>query len=499
MLNQTNPLLRYGLTTDPFPLQASPQTGNLSTATLTLVVSNPNPDPDKNFVALQGLIVSIPVGADGTDLTPDATGIGPVPPAGWNPPAKETSPGLIKYIFHPEKGDSQVKGAGLNFIFNNVEINRQTGTVAIEVMEGSGSCTPPSCPTQQVYITKFPNGWGEVQFWLDPPDVPYQSATTLHWAGPAHATYSIEYALDNQVFNVPADGAPALGSQGQYPAQTDPPLTLDRTTVFTLRVEDTTISNQTYHAQQQLTATVQIPAPQIISFGVSPTGFSGAETQVTLSWQTQNVSELNVAGFSFSGTEAAQGSVQLTRGAQELFEAEGFGVVGYSGPPATARVCFGHAVSSGPVTLNAPPSTSKTTTPWTLVIDDDRPVFDLNVDAACTGADDWITFRIWLELKPGVEVADLGTSGVNASIGDLANATYSASLPETDIYTYGSYYAFTDPHPHDPSYEDVSYPLPVGATWGVKFSDGKKILVWFEGMQGADFQYPTINFVWYEF
>jgi hypothetical protein len=133
------------------------------------------------------------------------------------------------------------------------------------------------------------------------------------------------------------------------------------------------------------------------------------------------------------------------------------------------------------------------------VIDDNRPVFDLNVDAASTGADDWITFRIWLALKPGVEVAALGTSGPNASDDDLNNAPYSASLPETDIYTYASYYQPTDPHPHDPSYEEVSYPLPVGATWGVQFADGSKVLVWFEGMQGQDFQPPYVNFVWFEF
>ena len=53
----TSPILRYALTTDPFPLQASPAEWQpLSTATLTIVASNPTSAP----VTLQGLIVTLP-------------------------------------------------------------------------------------------------------------------------------------------------------------------------------------------------------------------------------------------------------------------------------------------------------------------------------------------------------------------------------------------------------------------------------------------------------
>jgi len=45
----------------------------------------------------------------------------------------------------------------------------------------------------------------------------------------------------------------------------------------------------------------------------------------------------------------------------------------------------------------------------------------------------------------------------------------------------------------------VTYPLAVGSTWGVKFADNSKILVWFEGLQGPDFEYPRVNFVWFRF
>jgi hypothetical protein len=35
------------------------------------------------------------------------------------------------------------------------------------------------------------------------------------------------------------------------------------------------------------------------------------------------------------------------------------------------------------------------------LISDDRAVFDLNVDSRLIPPDDWLTYRIWLDLKPG--------------------------------------------------------------------------------------------------
>ena len=108
----TAPILRYALTTDPFPLQASPQSGNLTTATLTIVASNPTSAP----VTLQGLIVTLPVGDGSTDLTPDAASISPIPPANWTLNDTVPSTGQVKYIFYPAKGHGAVGSEGLNFV-----------------------------------------------------------------------------------------------------------------------------------------------------------------------------------------------------------------------------------------------------------------------------------------------------------------------------------------------------------------------------------------------
>lgn len=287
-------LLRYDLTTDPFPLQASPETGNLNQATLTVVASNPNP---RMPVTLKGLIITLPIGADATDLTVDANDIGPVPPAGWTLHNKEPFTGALKYIFYPDKGESQVKGAGLSFIFNNVELNRQPGIVGIEVMEGSDNCAPPACPTQQLFITKFPNGWGQVQVWTnpDPPLLPPDGSLTLNWAGPDRATYSLQYFTPRDgIVLVPAKGQPPLSNKGQYPPVGDPPLQLDQTTTFYLSVEEN-IDNQKYSAQQQVTATVEVFKPIINRF-TGESLWADNSYGLVLKWDTQNAVTCRVTG-----------------------------------------------------------------------------------------------------------------------------------------------------------------------------------------------------------
>src|SRR5262245_50500645 len=142
MTSAAAPLLRYDLTTDPFPLQAKPATGKLSPATLTIVVSNPNADPDNHSVLLQGLLITIPLGQDGTDLAADSKGINPIPPDGWK---LDSQPSSGTYLFRPLKGTYPVKRAGLTFVFDIIELSPEPGTAAVVVTEGSGNCQPPNC------------------------------------------------------------------------------------------------------------------------------------------------------------------------------------------------------------------------------------------------------------------------------------------------------------------------------------------------------------------
>src|SRR2546421_3725294 len=259
-----NTLLRYALTTAPFPLQASPQSGNANIATLTLVATNAT----GKGVTLQGLIVTLPVGDGAAELTADPKNIGPVPPANWKLAGTQYPKDAVQYTFQPIGDGTVGSQQALTFTFNNVALNRTPGTCEVVVMEGSNNCQPPACPTDTLYLTKFPNGWGTVSFWTvpDPPIVPYDSGPTLYWSGPAGATYTIEfYTPQTGVVNVPAQGQPLLANEGQYPAQGQPTLQLESTTTFYLTVSET-IGKQTYSALQQRTATVEMPPTQIAEF-----------------------------------------------------------------------------------------------------------------------------------------------------------------------------------------------------------------------------------------
>ncbi len=210
----------------------------------------------------------------------------------------QTPSGFVQYFFLPQSGYGTVAaGQSINFIFNNIEVNGTTGMVEIDVTEGSNNCTPGvNCPVQQLFITKFPNGWGQVSFWVDPPNIPYGSNTSLNWDGPSGATYMIQY-YDSQrrvIVNIPRQGQPALSNKGKYPSQDDPPLAPEQTTVFTLNVADE-IEGQQYQAQDQATVTVEEPIPVITQFtGFFQEGNTG--TELILNWNTNHADNCMISG-----------------------------------------------------------------------------------------------------------------------------------------------------------------------------------------------------------
>src|SRR6185295_1703009 len=161
--------LRYALTTDPFPLEASPATGAPETATLKVVGSNPDPsDP----VTIRSVIIAVPVGPDAAQLT-DVNPSAPVAPDGWTLAQTRQGENIVEYVFKPQAGQAQIAGQGLAFVFNDIQTNKQPGVVVIEVTEGSDG------PVTQLVVTKFPNDWGEVFFSADPPIIPFGGTTSL--------------------------------------------------------------------------------------------------------------------------------------------------------------------------------------------------------------------------------------------------------------------------------------------------------------------------------
>ena len=248
-------LLDYSVATAPFPVEAD------ALVTIRVLASNPSPDPSRNPVTIAALEVNVPIGDGGSALTASATGIVPVPPRGWNL-LSNTRPGV--YVFQPP-APVKVGEETLVLELQQVRVNHEPGDVHdFAVTEGSNGCRPPHCPTQRLPLTKFPPGWGKVDFSADPPDVELGQDVTLSWQGPAGATYRIDYVAAGRVVTVPAPGDPPLASSGVYPGADGPPLAPARTTVFTLEVTAVDGADR-YSAQVQRSVTVQV-SPSISSF-----------------------------------------------------------------------------------------------------------------------------------------------------------------------------------------------------------------------------------------
>jgi hypothetical protein len=133
---------------------------------------------------------------------------------------------------------------------------------------------------------------------VSPANIPYQGNTTLFWFGPQGATYTIQYMANGQVVNVPGQGDPPLGNNGQYPGQGKPALTLETTTVFTMNVAQS-IDNQEFHAQQQVTVSVvppPPPKPRITKFHGS-VAIDETQLQLTLSWITDLANQVTITNI----------------------------------------------------------------------------------------------------------------------------------------------------------------------------------------------------------
>lgn len=290
----TSPILTYDVITDPFPLLASAEQGNLNKARLIALASNGSGAD----VVLQGIIMQLPVGRDQHQLTfvPDI--IEPVAPPNWTW-SRQMTPDMVQFTFYPQPGHATLpNGASLVFTLKNIEVNRTVGTFALQITEGSGDCVEPDCPIYTTSISKFPNTWGQVSFSAKPANIPYQGNTVLRWSGPQGATYTIEYIANGRVVNIPEAGDPPLGNDGQYPGLDQPLLTLEATTVFTLNISQR-IGNDELRGQEQVTVGVAQPPPpkpKIVKFKGS-VAVDGSQLQLTLSWVTEFGDQITITGI----------------------------------------------------------------------------------------------------------------------------------------------------------------------------------------------------------
>lgn len=272
----TQTRLNYELTTEPFPLRASTTTGTPN-GKLTIVASNPNPE---QTVTIKKIVISIPLGSSGATLSIDPLP-DPIPPVDWK---CDTSEGqnVAVYTFKPNAGKGQVGEQGLAFIFNAIQVNSKPGTVDVtlveEVRDDDAICN--------LKITKFPAGWGKVEFWANPEIVSAGDSTSLNWHGPQNATYTIDYYIPQQgIVHVPAEGEKLLGDQGQYRPRGE----LERNTIFYLTVK-ALVDNEEYIARQSVMVTVQ--SVKITASG--PDDPVNALTQVEIKWTTTSAKTVTI-------------------------------------------------------------------------------------------------------------------------------------------------------------------------------------------------------------
>lgn len=287
------PILTYDFSTEPFPLQAGFKKA-AAAASLTMVATNTSGQP----ATLKGIIVRIPIGNDAAQLTNDAKSITPAYPNDWDLLSPQFPEGSIQFTFVPrgkETIDIEDREA-VDFVFNNIHVNEQPGTVEIQVKEAALS-TPV---TTTLYCTKFPNAWGVVKFDGTQTDIPYAGGIRLSWEGPPRATYVLQYYSNEKkiVVQIPQPGQPPLSNSGVYPAKDQPQLALTKTTTFTLTVTEV-VNGKTYNARDQVTVTVgDAPPPQITSLSASPNpvDFGKGPMKVAITWATVNAVKLELEG-----------------------------------------------------------------------------------------------------------------------------------------------------------------------------------------------------------
>ncbi len=279
-------LLSYTLSTNPTTVEASPNQGNPNTAALTITATNES----SSAVTLQVISILVPIGAAATDLTNAAAmKISQTPPTGWQTDATITGDGSATFVFTPTGGANATytvqPNGSLTFVLSKIAINNQIGTATLVLTEASADCQGATCPTQDLPITKYPGGWGNVEFWTEDANTSSGASVTLNWLGPGDATYTIQYVNNDQIVTLPAEGQPPFSDQGAYT------MTLSQTTVFTLTVAQT-VNGVTLTKTPQLTITV---IPAITSF-TGTMAYGGPNGPVlNLTWQTSGASSVQAS------------------------------------------------------------------------------------------------------------------------------------------------------------------------------------------------------------
>lgn len=292
-------LLNYAINHIPDPIQASPGTGDASTAILELAVSNSTGD----VIVCNSITLSYLIGTNAEDFSSDASGTSTTFPPDWN--VKSPSGGI--YVFTPlTKEAGQIAGQGLSFVVSGIKVNQEPGPFTVTITEDASD--PDALPVQveqlrykYFELSKFPALFAVGALIADPSIVNRGESTLLKWSGSGSsgnytATYEIQY--------VDGDGNKVTIQHPKgHPDQPLPPVgsytiedLANNPTIFYLNVQ-VQVAGEPHPLffQRQAAVTVIQPQPDIGSFTITADPVvPGRPLSFTLEWVVSHVSDFQV-------------------------------------------------------------------------------------------------------------------------------------------------------------------------------------------------------------
>jgi hypothetical protein len=303
--------LSYEIYSNPTPVQASPQQGTPSLATLTIVISNST----NKVIDCRSISFAFKQGKNAKDLSTDFTGVSTNAATGWN----ITQSGSVFTAVPESEKDGQVGGQGLTFVLSNIKVNQQPGKTMMTITEVTTN--PDNSAEFERRLEKFPTQFSVGPLVANPLTINQGESTTLSWSGSGGATYALQYRdASNNVVNITqTEDGNFLPPVGSYTIRN-----LQHDTVFYLIVTlQQPGENEPPSFQREVTVTVVEPLVRILSFNANPESVSYQGEEVTLSWQVENATKLILIGVGEVEGESIKCAVNETT--TFILEAEGAG------------------------------------------------------------------------------------------------------------------------------------------------------------------------------
>lgn len=260
--NQT--LLTYSITTNPSPLETSPQLGDPSLASLTISARI------SHTVYIESIILSFDVGDSSQDLTEVSSGIlSSCSPSNVWQIAQENNGDQMVFIVTPLSGTSiGITGSNQPTItIQNVQVSTLLGTAVLAITENSSTTNGNfTAHTDELLLVKTPVNFVVHDFASQNCSVGYGGTATLSWLG----------ARDpNTRYFIYGPSTPSVDVSNQSSWRTP---ALYQTTTFVLRTE-TPYQGETLTKYQSVTVAVVEEDVNAYSLTVANSAiFNGAAT-----------------------------------------------------------------------------------------------------------------------------------------------------------------------------------------------------------------------------